>query len=132
QVIGAQVTSGLPTGTIVEILSTAKGKLISLDDDAVDNLIEKNPVYFPFTIPSDTYDEQEGDIDTVAVNNGLIVSKNLDDETAYEMTKTMWENVEKLRGSVEAAEEMKIENAAKNLAGVPLHPGAEKYYEEEG
>src|SRR5699024_9088463 len=61
QVIGAQVTSGLPTGTIVEILSTANGQLISLDDEAVEKLTEKNPVYFPFTIPKDTYDEQESD-----------------------------------------------------------------------
>lgn len=132
QVVGAQVTSGLPTSAIVEMLSTADGELIDIDDDAMDKLTEKKPVYFSYSIPEDTYDEQESDIDTVAVNNGLVVYKDLDEDTAYEMTKALWENIEDLQGSVEAADEMELETATENLGDIPLHPGAEKYYEEEG
>lgn len=132
QVAGAQVTSGLPTGTIVEMLSTANGELIGLDDEEIQKMAEKNPVYFKHTIPKDTYDDQTEDVNTVAVNNGLIVSKDMDEDTAYELTKAMWENIDELKDSVETVKDMKLEDAAENIADIPLHPGAEKYYKEEG
>ncbi|MEN1967493.1 TAXI family TRAP transporter solute-binding subunit [Lentibacillus sp. N15] len=132
RVAGAQLTSGLPTSAIVEILATANGELISMDEEQINALTEKYPVYHKETIPKGTYDEQDKDIQTVGVTNALVVPKDLPEETVYQLTKTMWENIDQLRDSVSTAKNMKLENATDGLAGVPLHPGAKKYYEEKG
>lgn len=132
RVAGAQLTSGLPTSAIVEILATANGELISMDDEHIKALTEKYPVYHKETIPKGTYDDQDKDIKTVGVTNALVVPKDLPEETVYQLTKTMWENIDQLRDSVSTAKNMKLENATDGLAGIPLHPGAKKYYEEKG
>jgi len=53
------------------------------------------------------------------------------DAVAYEMTKGIFENLERLGNSHSAARQIKLEGAAKDLP-IPLHPGAEKYYREKG
>ena len=48
------------------------------------------------------------------------------------MTKVFWENVESLADTHNAIKGLKIETATQNLAGLPLHNGAAKYYKEAG
>jgi len=50
----------------------------------------------------------------------------------YDLTKSLWENIEEIGNSITAAKGAKLEQAASNLAGLPLHPGAKKYYQEKG
>jgi len=50
---------------------------------------------------------------------------------AYEMTRGIFENLDRLGTSHAAARQIKLENAVKGLP-IPLHPGAEKYYREKG
>jgi TRAP transporter TAXI family solute receptor len=65
------------------------------------------------------------------VGNFLITHDGVSDETAYQMTKLLFENLDKLSAAHAAA---KAIDPAKALDGmpVPLHPGAERYYKEKG
>jgi TRAP transporter TAXI family solute receptor len=132
KIAGAAVNAGLPASAIVEMVSTGDGKLINLTDEAISQLSEKYPWFFKYTIPAGTYDEQEEDVVTFAVGNVLIVSKDMPKEKVYELTKTMWENLKTVQNTIAATEYMKLEMATTGLAGVPLHPGAKKYYKEQG
>ncbi|MGU3400885.1 TAXI family TRAP transporter solute-binding subunit [Brucellaceae bacterium D45D] len=87
--------------------------------------------YVSVIIPAGTYDGQSADVETAAVGNFLISHEGVSDETAYQMTKLLFENVPQLVASHAAA---KAIDPAKALDGmpVPLHPGAEKYYREAG
>lgn len=87
--------------------------------------------YVSVIIPASTYDGQKADVETAAVGNFLISHEGVSDETAYQMTKLLFENVPQLVASHAAA---KAIDPAKALDGmpVPLHPGAEKYYREAG
>ncbi len=87
--------------------------------------------YVSVIIPASTYDGQNADVETAAVGNFLISHEGVSDETAYQMTKLLFENVPQLVASHAAA---KAIDPAKALDGmpVPLHPGAEKYYREAG
>lgn len=130
KVIGAQVMSALPTSAAIEMLSTTNSKMISLTDEAVQKITDANDWLVEFTIPSDMYEELDADIKTVAQPSVIFVSKDMSDEIVYELTKTMWENLEGLHNTVAATKTMEIQNAASDIADLPLHPGAEKYYEE--
>ncbi|MBV2143574.1 TAXI family TRAP transporter solute-binding subunit [Falsochrobactrum sp. TDYN1] len=87
--------------------------------------------YVSVIIPAGTYDGQSADVETAAVGNFLITHEGVSDETAYQMTKLLFDNLPKLIASHAAA---KAIDPAKALEGmpVPLHPGAERYYREAG
>jgi len=70
-------------------------------------------------------------VPTVAVVNFLVTHSDVSDETAYQMTKQLFENLPEMEAAHKAAAQIKLENALKGMP-VPLHPGAERYYKEKG
>ena len=54
------------------------------------------------------------------------------ERTAYELTRIMWENMDTLQQSIPALEGVELQDAVTDLAGIPLHEGARRYYEEQG
>ena len=87
--------------------------------------------YNAATIPADTYDGQTEDVPTIAISNFLVTSDAVSEELAYQMTKQLYENLETLASSHQAAGEIDIANAIEGMP-IPLHPGAERYYREQG
>ncbi|TCP20654.1 hypothetical protein EV207_15120 [Scopulibacillus darangshiensis] len=132
RVAGAQIMAGIPTSAIVEIMSTANGKLVNLGDKEIKKLTDKYPWLFKYTIPAGTYDGQESDVTTVAQGNMIVVPKDMPEDTVYKLTKAMWEHIDAIRNSVSAAKNMKLDTATDGLSGIPLHQGAKKFYKEEG
>ena len=82
-------------------------------------------------IPAGTYDGQSEDVNTAAITNILVTSADLDEETVYQMTKAMFENLDEMVAAHAAAKAISIDTATKGLP-IPLHPGAERYYKEKG
>ncbi|NMA01204.1 MAG: TAXI family TRAP transporter solute-binding subunit [Clostridia bacterium] len=132
QVDGAMIIAGIPTAAVTEMISTARGKLIGVDEDIIASLQEKYPWYASFTIPAGTYENQTEDITTTAVKLALITDASLDEELIYQLTKTFWENIEILKQSHPIVNQIELEKATVDLSGVPLHAGAERYYKEIG
>ncbi|MCX8996362.1 TAXI family TRAP transporter solute-binding subunit [Rhizobiaceae bacterium BDR2-2] len=87
--------------------------------------------YVAAIIPAGTYDGQTEDVETATVGNFLITHEGVSDETAYQMTKLLFENVDRLAASHAAATAIDVTKAIEGMP-VPLHPGAERYYREIG
>ncbi|MEK3889713.1 TAXI family TRAP transporter solute-binding subunit [Bacillus sp. FSL K6-3431] len=132
QIDGALIQAGLPTAAVTEMISTANSQLIGIEPEIRKQLMDKYPWYSEMTIPTGTYEKQEEDIDTLAIKMMLIADASVDDDTIYEMTKTFWENLDQLESTHAIVKQMEFENATTDLAGIPLHEGAKKYYEEKG
>lgn len=132
QIDGALIQAGLPTAAVTEMISTANGELIGIEPDIRKQLMDEYPWYSEMTIPKGTYEKQEKDIDTLAIKMMLIADASVDDDVIYEMTKTFWENQDQLESTHAIVKQMELENATTDLAGIPLHQGAKKYYEEKG
>ncbi|ABR46868.1 TRAP transporter solute receptor, TAXI family [Alkaliphilus metalliredigens QYMF] len=134
QIDGAYIQAGLPTAAVTEMISTADGALLSMDEDIIESLMDDYPWYSRFTIPADAYPNQTEGIDTVAIKMMLMADASVSDDLIYDLMKTFWENVDKpaLKDAHRIVEQIKIENAASDLSGMPLHPGAERYYREVG
>jgi TRAP transporter TAXI family solute receptor len=88
-------------------------------------------VYRAALIPANSFSGQAADVPTAAVANFLVTQSDVPDELAYQMTKALYQNLDKLYAASSAAKAMKRENAVKGMP-VPLHPGAEKYYRDVG
>lgn len=87
--------------------------------------------YIATTIPANTYDGQGEDVATVAVINFLITHEGVPEETVYQMTRDMYENLDEMRAAHSAAEAIDLQKALEGMP-VPLHPGAKRYFDEQG
>lgn len=134
QLDAAFITAGAPTSAVQELGASKEIHVLSLSDEIIQNLIETYPYYTERTIPAaDTYADygQEEDIKTVAVQAMLVVDTGLSEDVMYDLTEAMFDNLDTLGNAHARGKDISLETA---LDGMPidLHPGAQKYYEEQG
>ena len=90
-----------------------------------------DPAYLSRPIPAGTYQGQDREAMTAAINNLLMTREGVPADVVYTMTKGMFENVAELIAAHAAAKGISLKHAAQG-SPVPLHPGAERYYREKG
>lgn len=121
-----------PTGAVLEAASSRPISLIDITDEQMAEIQEAQPDLIPVTIPGGTYSDVPKDTQTFGYW-GVIVGASgcLDEETAYTITKTFWENIDEVNQQLPQTEGLTPEVALEELI-LPLHPGAARYYEEIG
>ena len=124
----AFITAGTPTGAVEELQATADVVVVPIAKDKVDELVEQYPYYAPETIPAGTYGLKE-EVDTVAVLAMLVVRDDVAEDVVYDITKALYENADNI--AHDKAKFIKKEDALNGI-GIPVHPGAQKYYDEVG
>lgn len=132
QLDGAWIMAGIPNAAVTEMLSTAGGKLVSLEESLIDTLKAEYPWYGAYTIPAGTYPGQDNDVLTSAIKITVCTDARVDDDVIYDLTKTFWENFEELQETQAPLKKVKLEEAVTDLAGLPIHEGAARYYREIG
>ena len=132
QLDGVWIMAGMPTAAVTEMCSTANGKLVGMDDELIAKVQAKYPWYSKFTIPAGTYDGQADPVQTTAVKMLLLTDASMPDDVVYDLAKTFWENLDSLGKAHAVMKTVDKEMAVSDLSGIPLHPGAEKYYREIG
>ncbi|NLG85931.1 MAG: TAXI family TRAP transporter solute-binding subunit [Firmicutes bacterium] len=125
----AFVTAGFPTAAIQDIAAQHDVVLLPVDEDIADKLIEKYPFYTKVIIPKDTYPKQAEDVNAVAVMAMLVVTDDMDEQLAYDITKAIYSNLDRLQ-TAHAVGKMITKEKALDGMSVELHPGAEKYFKE--
>jgi TRAP transporter TAXI family solute receptor len=121
-------SAGLGVASIRDLSISVPITVVSVPADVVEKI---GAPYVPATIPAGTYEGQSEDVVTAAVGNVLVTSSDVSDETVYQMTKLLYDNLEKLAAAHAAAKSIKLENAVQGLP-IPIHPGAERYFKEKG
>jgi TRAP transporter TAXI family solute receptor len=121
-------SAGLGVASIRDLATSLKINVVAVPAAEVAKI---GSPYVSVMIPANTYDGQAEDVQTAAVGNFLVTHDGVSDETAYQMTRLLFENLPALTAAHAAA---KAIDPAKALEGmpVPLHPGAERYYKENG
>lgn len=129
----AFVTAGTPTTAVTELAATNDIRILSLDQDVIDQLCTEYAYYTPFTIPAHSAEvyNLDNDVNTIAVKATIVVSANLSEDLVYNMTKSLFENLDAVAEAHAKGKEMSLEGAIEGVS-VPLHPGAAKYYAEQG
>ena len=122
-------SAGLGVAALRDLSAAVKVNFVPIPADVVGKV--GDPAYQAAKVPANTYEGQTADVDTVAINNLLVTHEKVSDDVAYQMTKGIFDNLERLGTSHSAARQIKLEKAAEGLP-IPLHPGAEKFYREKG
>ena len=126
------VVAGYPTGAIVELASAVDIKLVPIDGAGAKALTSKYGFFSESPIPSGTY-EGVDQVNTVAVGAQWFTSAKEDSELIYQITKALWnKESRKLKDVGHAKGKTITPDTALSGVGVPLHPGAEKFYKEAG
>lgn len=133
QIVAAGFPAGPPTGAITQLMAANQGDftLLNVTDEQLAAMDGGRNLWVPYTIAAGTYPGQTEDVQTIAQPNFLAVNDTVDADHVYMLTKTMYENLAFLQAIHPATKAMAVENAMAGLP-VPLHPGAQRYYEEVG
>ena len=125
------VTSGLPNATVMELGVSYDMVVVPIDGAGRDNLVATNPIYAASTIPAGTYNN-EADVESVFVYNILFCNANLSDELVYDMLEGIFANIATIKASHNTADKnIDITFGVGDLV-LPLHPGAEKFWKDQG
>ncbi|MFP4393429.1 MAG: TAXI family TRAP transporter solute-binding subunit [Desulfohalobiaceae bacterium] len=124
-------TVGNPSAAIEEPANSTDIRIIPINHKKIKKMVDDSPYYIMTTIPGGTYKGVEEDVETYAVTATVITSAEVDEDTVYDMVKTVFENLDELRGSHAAFKNLKPKEMLQGLSA-PFHPGAEKYYKEQG
>lgn len=128
--------AGTPVAAMIQLDNTKGMELYSFTDEEVEQANKTVPYYIPSTIPAGTYPGVGYDVNTVAVSGIFVTNANQDEELIYEVTKALWSDTARklLDDGHSKGKVITLETALDGVEGigVPLHPGAERFYKEAG
>lgn len=122
-------SAGLGVASIRDLANAVPITFVSVPPAIVAKL--GDAAYLSKPIPAGTYQGQDAEVMTVAINNLLMTREELPANLVYALTKTMFEKLPDLAAAHVAAKGISLERAPQG-SPVPLHPGAERYYREKG
>ena len=121
-----------PNDDTKHVLELCKARLLNVTGKEVDKLLSENPYFVTQLIPSDLYPANEDDVVTFGLLETIVVTEDFDEESAYLLVKTVFENLDWLRSLHPAFGTITAADMRSKGLSAPLHPGALKYYREQG
>ncbi len=122
--------TGIPAASIMDIAAGRDIKLLDMSD-ALEGMKKINPGYTLLEVPAGTYPKQDKAVNVIGYATHIVASCKLPEDTVYKMTKAIADNVASLAATSKAMTGLTAKQMAVDV-GVPFHPGAAKFYKEQG
>ena len=125
---------GLPTAAVTDLANTPGTKIKMIEHANLVAAMNKKygNLYIEDTIPKVTYKGMDTDNHQATVQNILVAADSMDEKTAYNIVKTIFDRKADLVAVHKEAENFKLENQKTSATPIPWHPGAVKYFNEKG
>ncbi len=132
-IVGMNVPAGAPVSAITQAFALQGDRITILDfsEAEMQAINQEYPLWDFYDLPVDFYPNQKKAVRTAYSPNILVVRDDVDEELVYQLTKILWDSLPVLQDIHSATKEMSLAGALKGIA-VPLHPGALRYYREQG
>lgn len=124
-------TVGIGGAAIQDITTTSDVHLVPLADDEFAAMIEAAPYYAFATVPAGTYGGQDQDVTLFGVKALFVTSTEMSEDDMYTIVSAILDNIEAFRAIHPALASLTTEDFLSGL-GAPLHPGAQRAYEDAG
>src|SRR6185436_6407042 len=125
---------GLPTAAVTDLANSPGVKIKMIDHaDLVPAMNKKyGNLYVKDTIGKDVYKGMDKDNQQATVMNLLVAHQKMDDKTAYNIVKAVFDHRDELIRVHKEAENIKLDAQKAEASPIPWHPGAMKYFAEKG
>lgn len=120
-----------PASSVMDLGNSREIVVVPVDDATMKGMQDMNPAYNKLIIKAGTYPGQDKDVPAIGYFTHVIVACDLPEDDVYKMVKIMAENIPTM-ASVSATMTNLTPQVMATEMGVPLHPGAAKYYKEVG
>jgi TRAP transporter TAXI family solute receptor len=121
----------VPASAIMDLASARDIKIVGIPDDKFQAMRKLNPGYTKLKIPAGSYPKQTQDVQTIGYATHLIARCDLDANVVYTILKGMVAAKSDLTAVAKAMGDATPKMMAEDI-GVPMHPGATRYYKEVG
>ena len=121
----------IPASAIQDLAAARDIKMVEMDDATFKAMKQLNQGYTLGKVPAGTYPKQDKDVPTIIYATHLVVSCKLPEDQVYAMTKAVHAGLADMAAINAAMKGLTPKQMAEDI-GVPLHPGAEKYFKEIG
>ncbi|PZX14319.1 TRAP transporter TAXI family solute receptor [Palleronia aestuarii] len=125
QIDGFVTAGSFPAPNVIEAAAAMPVTILSMTGEEVEETGRT-----PITIPAGTYAGQEADVATTALPVVAYATDAMDEETAYTLTRTFWDEKARLAGQSRWWDGVTPELL--DAVESDFHPGARRYYEEAG
>lgn len=122
--------TAVPANAVMDLATSRDVKLLDLSAHH-DAMRKINPGYTLVTIKAGTYTKQAQDVKVIGYATHIVASCKLAPDRVHAMTKAMASSVKDLAAIYKGLTDLTPAMMAEDI-GVPMHPGATKYYKEVG
>ncbi len=130
RVDAAFFTVGIGAPVIDELSVMTDVVLVNIVGEYADTLISTYPFYASVTIPGDAYSDI-AEATTIAVLSMVVCREDLSEDLVYKFMRGIFDNIDTIHGAHDVGKLVTLDTALDGMS-VPLHPGAEKFFAEEG
>jgi hypothetical protein len=124
---------GTPSPAMAQLDQSTDYKLVEMDEKILEAVYEKYPDYGPMPVKAGSYKAAKEDFYTLASFSSEMADSRMSDEVAYTFVKNIYEHLDELAKYHAMCQNFSLETALSGVPkGVPVHPGAAKYYQEKG
>jgi len=123
--------TSIPQASFLDLEFNPGIRFIGIEGPILDKILAENPGYLKAELPSSAYKSITTPVQTLGAVAVLVINKDVPDDIAYQMTKSLWEHHDDFLKVKKVWAKVSLENALLGAA-IPVHPGAQRYYDEKG
>ena len=124
--------AGLPNGSSMEATSTCDVRILDLTTSGTDTVLAENSAYAAASIPGGMYPNNPDDIASWGPKATFVTSASTSDDVVYALVSAIFNNFEDFKKLHPAFARLTPEEMIKDGLTAELHPGAVRYYTEQG
>lgn len=122
----------LPAASIIDVATATDVVLVDIVGDVLNEMLASDPSLSPVEVPAGTYPGQDQVAHWVTNWATLYAAPGLDDDQVYQLLEVMYGEMSPETVGNAVAAELQLATAIDGLGGIPLHPGAARYYQDQG
>ena len=123
--------TAVPQSSFIDLNFNPGIRFLKIDEPHIRKILADNPGYIRTSIPQQAYEGLERDVKTLGLSTIMIVNSDAPDDMVYQLAKTFWEAHGEIEEVASVWQGARLEDALTGVV-IPVHPGAQRYYDEVG
>lgn len=121
-----------PDPAVQRLAKLCDARLVPVTGPAIDKLLAANPYLAVTTIPGGIYTGSDEPVKTFGATLTVVSSTDVSEDVIYQVVKGVFDNLARLKKTHPALQNLTPGGMAKIGLTAPLHPGAARFFKEQG